>query len=42
MGSKEYKKDKYAIFKRNDKYWGEKPKVDEVKIKVFLIQNQLL
>ncbi|MED3931681.1 nickel ABC transporter substrate-binding protein [Priestia megaterium] len=32
---KEYKKDKYAIFKRNDKYWGEKPKVDEVKIKII-------
>ncbi|MEH7532076.1 nickel ABC transporter substrate-binding protein [Priestia megaterium] len=32
---KEYKKDKYAIFKRNDNYWGEKPKVDEVKIKII-------
>lgn len=32
---KDYKKDRYAIFKRNDNYWGEKPKVDEIKIKII-------
>ncbi|MGE6630119.1 nickel ABC transporter substrate-binding protein [Bacillus sp. NPDC077027] len=30
-----YKADEYAIFKRNNKYWGEKPKVKEIKVKVI-------
>jgi nickel transport system substrate-binding protein len=32
---KEYKADDYAIFSRNDNYWGELPKVKEVKVKVI-------
>lgn len=32
---KEYKKDEYAIFERNDNYWGEKPKVNQIKVKVM-------
>ncbi|MHC9082169.1 nickel ABC transporter substrate-binding protein [Bacillus altitudinis] len=32
---KTYKKDDYAIFERNDHYWGEKPKVKEIKVKVI-------
>lgn len=32
---KEHKVDEYAIFEQNEYYWGEKPKVDEVVIKVI-------
>ncbi len=32
---KTYKKDEYAIFERNDYYWGEKPPVKEIKINVI-------
>ena len=32
---KEHKENEYAIFERNDNYWGEKPKVDEVVVKVI-------
>lgn len=32
---KEHKKDQYATFVRNDHYWGEKPKLDEVTVKVM-------
>lgn len=32
---KEYKADNYAIFERNDIYWGELPKVKEIKVKVI-------
>lgn len=32
---KTYKKDEYAIFRRNDYYWGEKPPVKEIKINVI-------
>lgn len=32
---KEYKADNYAIFERNDNYWGELPKVKEIKVKVI-------
>lgn len=32
---KTYQKDDYAIFERNDHYWGEKPKVKEIKVKVI-------
>ncbi|MGX2958765.1 nickel ABC transporter substrate-binding protein [Peribacillus sp. JNUCC 23] len=31
----EYKADEYAIFKRNENYWGELPKVEKVKIKII-------
>lgn len=31
----EYKVDEYAIFARNDKYWGEAPAVEKVKVKVI-------
>ncbi|MFJ7975919.1 nickel ABC transporter substrate-binding protein [Peribacillus sp. NPDC096379] len=31
----EYKADEYAIFKRNENYWGELPKVKKVKIKII-------
>ncbi|WP_068793950.1 nickel ABC transporter substrate-binding protein [Brevibacillus laterosporus] len=31
----EYKKNERAVFTRNDKYWGEKPKVDKVIVKVI-------
>ncbi|MGE8203415.1 nickel ABC transporter substrate-binding protein [Heyndrickxia sp. NPDC080065] len=30
-----YKTDEYAIFKRNDNYWGELPKVKEIKVKII-------
>lgn len=32
---KEYKKDDYALFARNEHYWGEKPKVDQIKVKIM-------
>ena len=32
---KTYQKDDYAIFERNEHYWGEKPKVKEIKVKVI-------
>ncbi|WP_134703099.1 nickel ABC transporter substrate-binding protein [Ammoniphilus sp. YIM 78166] len=32
---KEHKENEYAIFERNDHYWGEKPQVDEVVVKVI-------
>ncbi|MFC0274453.1 nickel ABC transporter substrate-binding protein [Metabacillus herbersteinensis] len=31
----EYKADEYAIFKRNENYWGELPKVEKIKIKII-------
>lgn len=31
----EYKKNEYAVFDRNEKYWGTKPKVDKVVVKVI-------
>lgn len=31
----EYKKDEYAVFTPNDHYWGEKPKVDKIVVKVI-------
>lgn len=31
----EYKKDQYALFSRNEHYWGEKPLVDKVKVKII-------
>ncbi|MFB7640103.1 nickel ABC transporter substrate-binding protein [Peribacillus butanolivorans] len=31
----EYKADEYAIFKRNENYWGELPKVKKIKIKII-------
>ncbi|MGE7624891.1 nickel ABC transporter substrate-binding protein [Viridibacillus sp. NPDC096237] len=31
----EYKKNEYAVFERNEKYWGTKPKVDKVVVKVI-------
>ncbi len=31
----EHKTDEYAIFKRNENYWGEKPKVEKIKVKVI-------
>ncbi len=31
----EYKVDEYAIFKRNDNYWGEKPSVEQIKVKII-------
>lgn len=31
----EYKADEYAIFKRNENYWGELPKVKKIKVKVI-------
>ncbi|OIJ16934.1 nickel ABC transporter, nickel/metallophore periplasmic binding protein [Anaerobacillus alkalidiazotrophicus] len=30
----EYKVDEYAIFKRNDNYWGDLPSVEQIKVKV--------
>ena len=32
---KDYKKDEYALFSRNEHYWGEKPVVDQVKVKII-------
>jgi nickel transport system substrate-binding protein len=32
---KEHKKNAYAVFVKNPKYWGEKPKLDEVKFRVI-------
>lgn len=31
----EYKADKYAIFTRNENYWGELPKVEKIQVKVI-------
>jgi nickel transport system substrate-binding protein len=31
----EYKQDEYAIFTRNENYWGELPKVEKIKVKVI-------
>jgi len=31
----EYKKDEYAIYKRNENYWGELPKFEKIKVKVI-------
>ncbi len=31
----EYKVDEYAIFKRNDNYWGEIPSVEQIKVKII-------
>lgn len=31
----EYKADEYAIFKRNENYWGELPKVEKIQVKVI-------
>lgn len=31
----EYKVDEYAIFKRNDNYWGELPSVEKIKVKII-------
>lgn len=31
----EYKKNEFAVFKRNEQYWGTKPKVDKVVVKVI-------
>ncbi|MGN4125412.1 nickel ABC transporter substrate-binding protein [Lysinibacillus sphaericus] len=31
----DYKKDEYALFSRNENYWGEKPLVDQVKVKII-------
>lgn len=31
----EYKADEYAIFKRNENYWGELPEVEKIKVKVI-------
>ncbi|MGE7835025.1 nickel ABC transporter substrate-binding protein [Viridibacillus arvi] len=31
----EYKKNEFAVFTRNEKYWGTKPKVDKVVVKVI-------
>lgn len=31
----DYKKDEYALFMRNENYWGEKPLVDQVKVKII-------
>lgn len=32
---KEYKRDEYAIFERNENYWGELPNVEEVMVRVI-------
>lgn len=31
----EYKTDEYAIFKRNENYWGELPKVEKIQVKII-------
>ncbi|MGM0878258.1 MAG: nickel ABC transporter substrate-binding protein [Bacillota bacterium] len=31
----EYKADEYAIYKRNENYWGELPKVEKIKVKII-------
>ncbi|XRD23380.1 ABC transporter substrate-binding protein [Lysinibacillus fusiformis] len=31
----DYKKDEYAVFSRNEQYWGEKPLVDKIKVKII-------
>lgn len=31
----EYKKDEYAVFRRNDHYWGTKPKLSSVKVRII-------
>ncbi|MFB5283054.1 nickel ABC transporter substrate-binding protein [Peribacillus sp. Hz7] len=32
----EYKKNEFAVFERNEQYWGTKPKVDKVVVKVIM------
>lgn len=31
----DYSKDNFAVFKRNENYWGEKPKVEQVTVKII-------
>ncbi|WP_223596739.1 nickel ABC transporter substrate-binding protein [Neobacillus bataviensis] len=31
----EYKKDEYAIFKRNEKYWGQLPSLEKIQVKII-------
>ncbi|MEC1525803.1 nickel ABC transporter substrate-binding protein [Neobacillus niacini] len=31
----EYKVDEYAVFKRNDDYWGEVPNIEKIKVKII-------
>lgn len=31
----EYKKDEYAVFRRNERYWGPKPKLSSVKVRII-------
>lgn len=31
----EYKKDEYAVFRRNEQYWGTKPKLSSVKVRII-------
>lgn len=32
---KEYKKDEYAIFEQNEHYWGEKPRLEQITVKII-------
>ncbi|CAM5703823.1 Nickel ABC transporter, nickel/metallophore periplasmic binding protein OS=Lysinibacillus sphaericus OX=1421 GN=LS41612_12280 PE=4 SV=1 [Lysinibacillus sphaericus] len=31
----DYKKDEYALFSRNENYWGEKPLLEQIKVKII-------
>lgn len=31
----DYRKDNYAVFKRNDRYWGQKPALEQVTVKII-------
>lgn len=39
---KEYKKDEYAVFKRNEHYWGQKPKLDQITVKIIPDQESIV
>ncbi|MBD0384232.1 nickel ABC transporter substrate-binding protein [Paenibacillus sedimenti] len=39
---KEYKKDDYALFARNENYWGVKPKLDQIKVKIMPDSESIL
>ncbi|WP_339224052.1 nickel ABC transporter substrate-binding protein [Paenibacillus sp. FSL W7-1279] len=39
---KEYKKDEYAVFKRNEHYWGQKPKLEQITVKIIPDQESIV
>ncbi|MBW5446103.1 nickel ABC transporter, nickel/metallophore periplasmic binding protein [Cohnella sp. CFH 77786] len=38
----EYKKDEYAVFSRNENYWGTKPKLSSVKVRIIPDQETMV